>query len=100
MKKPFIKKWNPKWSDGCTLFPQGDWRPCCVLHDKKYYYGGNRKQKFKADVQLMKGIAKRGHPIMGCIAFIGVTLFGGPYWPHQHRWNNGHKYSKSFKYFD
>lgn len=102
MKRPGapLKPWSAKMSNGCTLFPQGNWRSCCVKHDRKYYYGGTRMMKLRADLDLMKCIAHKGHPIMGLIAFIGITLFGGPYWTHKARWNRGHKYKDSFYYFD
>ena len=36
-------------SDGCTFFPDRDYRDCCVEHDKAYYFGGTLKDRRAAD---------------------------------------------------
>jgi len=38
---------------GCTGFPEGNWGPCCVQHDKDYEAGGSFWDKIKADWKLM-----------------------------------------------
>ena len=95
-----LKPWKNSMSDKCTDFPNGTWGGCCVQHDKAYYYGGSLANKIKADLRLYECVKKKGHPIIATIMWLGVTLFGGPYWPHSFRWNKGYPYWESFMYFD
>jgi len=49
---------RPFATDGCTLFPNGTseykelWLGCCVKHDRKYWMGGTKAERLKADREL------------------------------------------------
>ena len=87
----------------------GDWFKCCVMHDEPYWMGGSWIERLVADMRLSLCIAIRAfsderrfpawlYPILAVLYFIGVRLFGGPYWPHvkyifptkRFRWGYGH----------
>ena len=40
---------KPFSSDGCTMFPDGDWGGCCYDHDLLYWRGGTWRDRIKAD---------------------------------------------------
>jgi hypothetical protein len=46
-------------SDGCTLFPDGNYCECCVDHDKDYYFGGTGKERWRSDKRLYKCVRAR-----------------------------------------
>ena len=48
-KLSFTKIPNDFTSDGCSLFPDGDYLHCCVAHDEKYFFGGTWRQRLEAD---------------------------------------------------
>src|SRR4051812_26115869 len=81
----------PFTSDGCSLWPDGwpgindtQWQQCCIKHDFRYYVGGTRSEKFAADNELRRCVAKSGHGftadvfdnIMGGIIEFGVAAGG------------------------
>jgi hypothetical protein len=43
---------QPFRSDGCTLFPQGDFLACCVEHDYNYWRAHSWAELLKADSRL------------------------------------------------
>lgn len=57
----------------CTNFPEGNWHECCVAHDYAYAEGVN---KWKADSTLALCIAKKKHPVVGLVVWLGVTIGG------------------------
>ena len=79
-------------SDGCTMFPDCDYRICCVEHDKEYYVGGSWKQRWRSDKKLYKCVAaKKGfqHKIIAPIMWLGVRAFGVSWLPTSFRWGFG-----------
>lgn len=60
----------------CTGFFNGNWLNCCIAHDYAYADGGNLKNKIEADLKLFSCVSKKGHPVIGFIMFLGVSLFG------------------------
>ena len=56
----------------CTAFPEGNWHDCCVAHDYAYAEGEN---KWKADAKLTACVAKKGHPLVAAVIWMGCTLF-------------------------
>ena len=97
-------------SDGCPGFMSilwkkifGElppWEGCCYEHDKKYWEGGTRRDRLKADKQLRKCVVDNGHPIWAFIMYYAVRIGGHPLFPFSWRWNYKHKYSKSYFYKD
>ncbi len=87
---------RPFRSDGCSLWPDGNYYGCCVEHDRAYHAGGTRAQRLAADLELRRCVAARGHPILAKIMFRGVRLGGGPWLPNlrpfsRFRWGYGRK---------
>jgi len=83
-------------SDGCSLFPDGDYRDCCVEHDKVYYFGGSSKERWQSDKKLYKCVAaKKGfhHKIIAPIMWLGVRMWGVSWLPTPFRWGFGRKKS-------
>lgn len=74
-----------KWRNvtrGCTLFPEGDYTPCCDEHDVRYTFGKDRRM---ADRELRECIKGKRHPALAWLVWIGVRLFGYPFWYFGHR---------------
>lgn len=71
-------------SDGCTFFPDGDWRRCCVEHDQAYWRGGDKRDRLEADIHLFACIARKNW-FAGWVAFLGVRLFGFIGWRKHER---------------
>ena len=79
-------------SDGCSRFPDGDYRECCVVHDVKYYYGGSRQERSQADNELRKCVAAKpgfGHKPLSIMMWFGVRAFGVSWLPTSFRWGFG-----------
>lgn len=74
--------WFRHFTRGCTLFPDENYTSCCDSHDKHYATGTSRSQ---ADQELRECIIKAGHPYMAWIAWIGIRLFGWPFWYLGHK---------------
>ena len=82
-------------SDGCSLWFDGDWLECCVLHDLAYWRGGTRQERQKADRALERCVAARGHTAAAGIMYAGVRV-GGVWWlPTCFRWGFGWPYPQS-----
>lgn len=76
-------------SDGCSLFPDGDYRNCCVEHDKAYYVGGSSKERRIADNRLHECVRAKGHKFLAPVIWIGVRIGGVPFLPTPFRWGFG-----------
>lgn len=81
-------------SDGCTLFPDGDFRDCCQAHDLVYFSGGSLRERWRADNQLMACVAKKKgwhHKLIAPIMRAGVFVGGTRFFPTPFRWGFGKK---------
>jgi len=81
-------------SDGCSLFPDGAYRDCCVEHDLAYFNGGSWKMRWRADKKLFKCVAaKKGfeHKILAPLMWTGVRIGGVHFLPAPFRWGFGIK---------
>ena len=76
-------------SDGCSLFPDGDYRDCCVEHDKAYYVGGSLKERRIADNRLHACVSDKRHKFLAPLIWIGVRIGGVPFLPTPFRWGFG-----------
>lgn len=79
-------------SDGCSMFPDGDYRDCCVAHDLAYFSGGSWTKRWRADKKLFKCVAaKRGveHKFIAPVMWLGVRVFGVSFLPTSFRWGFG-----------
>lgn len=81
-------------SDGCSMFPDGDYRDCCVEHDKAYYSGGSWSQRWQADKRLFKCVARKDgwwHKPLAPLIWAGVRIGGVGFLPTSFRWGFGKK---------
>lgn len=93
---PVIAKILPQGfkSDGCTLFPDGDFRDCCQAHDLAYFAGGSVRERWRADNALMACVAKKKgwhHKLIAPIMRAGVLVGGAQFFPTPFRWGFGKK---------
>lgn len=94
---------RPFATDGCTLFPDGTsqhkdlWLRCCVDHDNKYWMGGAKGDRLKADRELRACVASVGEPKTGALMMVGVRAGGTPYLPTSWRWGYGWPYLRGYK---
>ena len=105
VKDPIVKI-KPFTTDGCSsISPDGTWRDpkkwrhCCVDHDKEYWVGGTKQERWIADKELQKCIAKTGHPKYAKVAFLGVQLGGHPYSKKSYRWGYGWPRGRGYAQF-
>lgn len=68
----------------CTMWPNGNWINCCIGHDYDYADGGTLKDKIIADFKLGRCVWKKGHPIIGIVMALGLSILGYPWF----RWHS------------
>jgi hypothetical protein len=81
-------------SDGCSLFPDGDYRNCCVAHDLAYFSGGSWTARWRADKNLYKCVvATKGfqHKLIAPVMWLGVRAGGLHFFPTPFRWGFGRR---------
>lgn len=83
-------------TDGCSAWPDGNWRDCCVAHDARYWCGGGAEARVAADTALAGCLAQRGHPGLGDVMQLGVRIFGHPWLPFPWRWGYGWNWPYSY----
>ncbi|MEA1938071.1 MAG: FAD-binding oxidoreductase [Pseudomonadota bacterium] len=88
---------TPFASDGCTLFPDGDWGECCRAHDFTYWAGGPAEAREEADHVLGQCIIDSGHPIAGRIITQIVRITGTPWLPTYWRWGFGRPWPAGYE---
>lgn len=79
-------------SDGCSLFPDGAYRHCCVEHDLIYFKGGTRGERLKADNKLFRCVKNtKGwwHKLIAPVMWAGVRVGGVSFLPTPFRWGFG-----------
>lgn len=84
-------------SDGCTLFPDGNYRDCCVEHDKSYYFGGSFKERRAADNRLYKCVKSKDgkhNKMVARMMWIGVRVGAVSFLPTRFRWGFGNKWPR------
>jgi len=96
---------KPFESDGCTSFPDGFWRSCCVAHDRDYWTGGTWRERRASDLRLMHCVDNKCYlrgwwsPFAWAFSrfmYLGVRVFGVSWLPLMHaRWGYGWKYPRS-----
>lgn len=83
---------RPFKTDGCSMSPDFNFGCCCVEHDLVYWKGGTVEERRKADKELKRCIAEKGHPSLAGFYYYGVRLGGSPYIPACWRWGFGWPY--------
>jgi hypothetical protein len=80
-------------SDGCSLFPDGNYYGCCWVHDVAYWPGGTAAQRERADEALRTCVQDAtGSAPLAQLVFHGVRVGGGPELPTTYRWGFGWPY--------
>ena len=79
----------PFTTDGCSLWFDGEWQPCCVEHDTAYWCGGSYDQRLEADRRLRECVAELQHDGVAGWMYFGVRLGGGSLSPFPWRWGYG-----------
>lgn len=85
-------------SDGCSMFPDGDYRNCCVAHDAAYFGGGSWTARWRADKNLYKCVAAtKGfqHKFIAPMMWLGVRIGGVHFLPTPFRWGFGRRKVKT-----
>ena len=78
-------------SDGCSLWPDGDYRSCCEAHDRDYYRGGTGAERRASDERLSSCVRAKGHKILAPLMYLGVRIGGVSWLPTPFRWGFGQK---------
>ena len=81
-------------SDGCSLFPDGNFRECCEIHDAEYSRGGSMRERRQSDKRLYRCVrSKKGwqNEIAAPVMYLGVRVFGVSILPTPFRWGFGQK---------
>jgi hypothetical protein len=82
-------------SDGCSMFPEGNYHECCVAHDKAYFVGGSLKERRAADVELYRCVRSRGNgKFLASMIWLGVRIGGVSFLPTPFRWGFGNKFPR------
>lgn len=84
-------------SDGCSMFPDGNYRQCCVEHDRKYFQGGSRLERRRADNKLFSCVASQKkfyNKLVAPLMWLGVRVGGVGFLPTSFRWGFGRKKAK------
>lgn len=82
----------PFKTDGCTFSTDAFGKNCCVLHDVKYWIGGTRADRWRADADLYE-CTRQNSELYAAIQWLGVRIFAGPSVPLMNaRWGYGWPY--------
>lgn len=87
-------------SDGCSLFPDRNYRDCCVEHDKDYYFGGSSKERRQSDNRLYSCVRKTAgwqNKFIAPVMWLGVRVLGVSFLPTPYRWGFGKPKPKKSK---
>ncbi len=84
-------------TDGCTAFPDGNYRDCCEAHDLDYYKGGSFKERRDSDKRLYSCVKSKPswkNKYRAPMIYLGVRVFGTAWLPTPFRWGFGKKKMK------
>ena len=81
---------QPFTTDGCSLWPNGAWRACCIEHDVRYWCGGPNWQRRKADYLLRECVRQHSSALNADLMYIGVRFGGARLLPFPWRWGYGY----------
>jgi len=81
-------------SDGCSWFPDGNYRDCCVEHDQAYFVGGSFKERRVADKQLYRCVKEKKGKFWAGMMWAGVRVGAVHFLPTPFRWGFGNKWPR------
>lgn len=79
-------------SDGCTWFPDGNYRDCCVAHDREYFAGGSWTARWRSDKKLFQCVASKPgfrNKLIAPFMWLGVRVGGAPWLNTSFSWGFG-----------
>lgn len=83
-------------TDYCTNYPEGtkenpdQWKHCCLIHDMFFWAGGNKQNRYDADLDLRSCIEKTGAVKQARIMYYAVRAGShSPIKYPKYKWNNG-----------
>jgi hypothetical protein len=82
--------------DGCSWWPDGDYRDCCQAHDYAYWCGGSPAERATADERLRACVAQKRGGAYARLMWLGVRAGGHPSVPLYFRWGFGHPYAGGY----
>jgi hypothetical protein len=82
--------------DGCSWWPDGDYRDCCQQHDYAYWCGGSAQARAAADERLRACVAPKRGAAYARLMWLGVRAGGHPAVPMYFRWGFGHPYAGGY----
>ena len=87
---------TPFETDGCSCWPDGDYRDCCEAHDRRYWTGGSPEERKQADLELKTCVAEKGHQTLAVFMYWGVRAGGHGWLPTPFRWGFGHAWPRGY----
>lgn len=81
---------NAFTTDGCSLWPDGAYRECCVAHDMLYWCAGPSSLRKSADRSLRECVAGHSTEFNAFLMYWGVRAGGGRLVPFSWRWGYGY----------
>jgi hypothetical protein len=75
--------------DGCSLWPDGDYRSCCEAHDRDYCRSGTSAERKASDKRLRDCVRAKGHKYIAPLMYFGVRIGGVSWLPTPFRWGFG-----------
>ena len=84
-------------TDGCTLYPDGEWVDCCVRHDIAYWCGGSARDRENSDTELRSCVAEKGFPKNGWLMYWGTRIGAHPLLPFPWRWGYGWQWPRGYE---
>lgn len=79
-------------TDGCSAWPDGDYRDCCIEHDIVYWCGGSKEERAAADRELRSCVAERRSGTLAWLMWTGVRAGGYRGFPLPWRWGYGRRW--------
>jgi len=81
-------------TDGCSMWPDGNWQGCCVRHDEDYWCGGDDSAREASDQAFRQCVTETDSPLMASVMYWGVRAGGAPMLPVPWRWGYGWDWSQ------
>lgn len=83
---------HPFTTDGCSMWPDGSWRECCIEHDIQYWCASSDPSRKQADRRLRQCAREKSNGVNAFLIWLGTRL-GGPHWlPFPWRWGYGYSW--------
>lgn len=73
------------------------WEGACVDHDRAYWAGGDKRDRFVADADLLRRVGGAGHPVIAVLMFLAVRVGGHPLLPLPWRWGYGWRWPRRYR---